>query len=214
MAGTTLGVSAPDAPAVIRNEPVQVRSTKRLATLLDSAAAAIDELGYERLTTAMIAERAGASIGTVYRYFPDRIAVLQALAVRNYERVYTRVIDAISDSKNSNGLDAMSAAFEIFVDAFRTEPGFHSLRIGDVIDLRPTASGPTNNDRLAKAMFDVIVNRFGVTDDQQSRLTFAAAIETTDALVARAFARDNSGDPAWLEQGRQFVRLALEKHFA
>ena len=60
-----------------RNEPVQARSTARLTALLDAAAAVIDEIGYERLTTAMVAERAGASIGTVYRYFPDRIAVLQ-----------------------------------------------------------------------------------------------------------------------------------------
>jgi AcrR family transcriptional regulator len=79
-------LSAP-ATAALRNEPVQARSTARLTALLDAAAAAVQELGYERLTTAMVAERAGASIGTVYRYFPDRIAVLQALASRNLERV-------------------------------------------------------------------------------------------------------------------------------
>src|ERR1700709_2244902 len=78
-------LSAP-ATAAPRKEPVQARSTARLTALLDAAAAAVQELGYERLTTAMVAERAGASIGTVYRYFPDRIAVLQALASRNLER--------------------------------------------------------------------------------------------------------------------------------
>ena len=76
---STLSLSA---SAPIRNEPVQARSTARLATLLDSAAAVISEIGYERLTTAMVAERAGASIGTVYRYFPDRIAVLQSLGAQ------------------------------------------------------------------------------------------------------------------------------------
>ena len=77
--------NAPDARAALRNEPVQARSTARLSALLDAAAQIVDEIGYERLTTAMVAERAGASIGTVYRYFPDRIAVLQALAARNLE---------------------------------------------------------------------------------------------------------------------------------
>ncbi len=77
----------------LRNEPVQARSAARLTALLDATAAIIDEIGFERLTTAMVAERAGASIGTVYRYFPDRIAVLQALAARNLERVVARVVD-------------------------------------------------------------------------------------------------------------------------
>ena len=44
----------------LRNEPVQARSTARLAALMDAAAAVVDEIGYERLTTAMVAERAGA----------------------------------------------------------------------------------------------------------------------------------------------------------
>jgi len=82
--------------SLIRNEPMQARSTARLAALLDAAAAVVAEIGYERLTTAMVAEGAGASIGTVYRYFPDRIAVLQSLAARNEERIIERLIAVIA----------------------------------------------------------------------------------------------------------------------
>jgi AcrR family transcriptional regulator len=70
----------------IRVEPVQARSAARVNALLDAACATMHEFGYEQLTTAMVAEKAGASIGTVYRYFPDRVAVLQAVAARNLER--------------------------------------------------------------------------------------------------------------------------------
>ena len=49
---------------LLRNEPVQARSTARLSDLLDAAAAAITSIGYERLTTAMVAERAIARRGT------------------------------------------------------------------------------------------------------------------------------------------------------
>ena len=48
----------------LRNEPVQARSAARLETLLDAAAAVVDEIGGERLTTANVAEHAGVSIGT------------------------------------------------------------------------------------------------------------------------------------------------------
>ena len=57
----------------VRTEPTQRRSTQRLDALLDAAAEIVDETGFERLTTQMVAERAGASIGTVYRYVPENI---------------------------------------------------------------------------------------------------------------------------------------------
>src|SRR5580698_7854134 len=125
------------ASANLRNEPVQARSTARLSALLDAAAAAIAELGYERLTTAMVAERAGASIGTVYRYFPDRIAVLQALAGRNLDRILGNIERAVTDRRSGGWRDSITAFFDSYVDAFRSEPGFASLRAGDVLDLRP-----------------------------------------------------------------------------
>ena len=71
----------------VRHEPVQARAAHRIEALLDAAAAVVVEHGIEHLTTALVAERAGASIGTVYRYFPDRVAVLVALAERNLERL-------------------------------------------------------------------------------------------------------------------------------
>ena len=144
----------------LRNEPVQARSTARLTALLDAAAAIIDEIGFERLTTAMVAERAGASIGTVYRYFPDRIAVLQALAARNLERVLDRVVAEVRRPGHDDWLTALSAGFGIFVEAFRTEPGFRSLRLGDVLDLRSGADRALVQLRRRRHVMDALVARF------------------------------------------------------
>ena len=171
------------ASAPIRNEPVQARSTARLATLLDSAAAVIDEIGYERLTTAMVAERAGASIGTVYRYFPDRIAVLQSLAARNSERLMGRVAAELVPARHASATDALLAVLDAMTELFRTEPGYRSVRVGDVLDLLP----PTTESTANAAMADVVA----------------------DALVARAFARDGRGDAALLAEAARAVRAVV-----
>ena len=192
-------------PALIRNEPVQARSTARLAALLDAAAQVVDEIGYERLTTAMVADRAGASIGTVYRYFPDRIAVLQSLAARNEERISGLVLAEIRNGDYPTWIDAMVGVFRIYVEAFRTEPGFAALRLGDVLDLRP-AEGTPHNSILAGRMFDAIIARYGVIDTDAARFAFDAGYELTDALVARAFARDPQGDSRYLDQARSVLR--------
>ena len=183
----------------LRNEPVQARSNARLTALLDAAAAAVDEIGYERLTTAMVAERAGASIGTVYRYFPDRIALLQALAARNMHRVLTRVSDEISDERHETWSDAASAAFEVFIDAYRSEPSFRGLRYGDVLDLRPADHEYTFNSLVANRLLDNIQSRFGFPDSPEVRFAFETMVEVSDALSTRAFARDPQGDPAFLK---------------
>jgi AcrR family transcriptional regulator len=192
-------------PAPLRNEPVQARSTARLTALLDAAAAAVNELGYERLTTAMVAERAGASIGTVYRYFPDRIAVLQALASRNLERVLTGIDTAYADTAHTAWRDAVSAGFDVYVDAFRTEPGFGSLRGGDIIDLRPATTPTTVNSHIAGVMVDALAARFDTDTSAETIFAFELAVEVMDAVVARAFARDADGDDAFLKSGRELV---------
>ena len=94
------GQSTVGAP-LVRTEPIQERSAARIDALLDAAAAVVDEIGFDRLTTAMVAERAGAAIGTGYRYFPDRIVLLQALrdrALLRYRRSVVEAIDAQSPS--------------------------------------------------------------------------------------------------------------------
>jgi AcrR family transcriptional regulator len=197
------------AAAQLRNEPVQARSAARLTALLDAAAAAIDELGYERLTTAMVAERAGASIGTVYRYFPDRIAVLQALATRNLERVMAGITAASADPRNETWREAVLGCFDAYVGAFRTEPGFASLRGGDVIDLRPAASAATVNSHLAEVMLTTFAARFGTDASVETQFAFENAVEVMDALIARAFARTKHGDAAFLDSGRSIVQAIL-----
>ena len=197
----------------LRNEPVQARSTARLSALLDAAAAIVDEIGFERLTTAMVADRAGASIGTVYRYFPDRIALLQALASRNLERVLERATSEIADARHASWSDAVSAALAVLVDAFRSEPGYRGLRTGDVIDLRPAVTERTYNSVMSDHLFDALAQRFRLDDDTQSRFLFEAAFELADSLAARAFARDPQGDEAFLAARSEVVTSMLAPRF-
>lgn len=189
-----------DAIALIRNEPVQARSTARLAALLDAAAQVVHEIGYERLTTAMVADRAGASIGTVYRYFPDRIAVLQSLAARNGERTIDKALAEISNPEHPTWFVALGNVFDSLKAAFRDEHGFASLRYGDVLDLRPATGRPAMQG-FADRLFDALVERFGVDGSDDARGAFSAVVVVVDALMARAFAQDPNGDEHFLLAG-------------
>jgi AcrR family transcriptional regulator len=65
-----------------RRVPQQERGQRRVASLLDAAEAVIAEHGYEAATMSEIADKAGASIGSLYQFFPSKQAIAQALRLR------------------------------------------------------------------------------------------------------------------------------------
>lgn len=76
--------SAPDAPSPkgVRKTPSQARAQRTVHHILDAAAQILDGPGTARLTTNLVAERAGVSVGTLYQYFPNKAAVVEALLAR------------------------------------------------------------------------------------------------------------------------------------
>lgn len=55
--------------------------------ILDAAETTIAERGFERATTNHIADAAGISVGSLYRWFPDKQAIAAQLADRYIERI-------------------------------------------------------------------------------------------------------------------------------
>ncbi len=59
--------------------------------LVEACARLLPELGYDKLTTNAVAERAGASIGSLYEYFPGKDAIIAVVVERMVERVMGRL---------------------------------------------------------------------------------------------------------------------------
>src|SRR4051812_38194874 len=66
-----------------RRKPVQERSARTVESI-EMAATRLLERGVavESMTTPMIAKEAGVSIGGLYRFFPDKQAIVDAIAMR------------------------------------------------------------------------------------------------------------------------------------
>jgi len=84
-AGQAVAGSVEDAgltELALRTTPVQRRAKATVAHILETAATLLDEVGVDGFNTNRLAERAGVRVRTVYRYFPNKVAVLSALAER------------------------------------------------------------------------------------------------------------------------------------
>jgi len=65
-----------------KRDPTQTRALETCERILDAAASLLGEVGIERLSTNLICERAGLSPPALYRYYPNKYAVLAELGVR------------------------------------------------------------------------------------------------------------------------------------
>ncbi|WP_423917525.1 TetR/AcrR family transcriptional regulator [Frigoribacterium sp. 2-23] len=210
MLATDVTEPLPGGSSLLRNEPVQARSSARLTGLLDAAAAIIDEIGYERLTTAMVAERAGASIGTVYRYFPDRIAVVDALALRSLQRLSQRVTDSVSDDTVTTWQQAVAVVVDSTVEMYRSEPGFRAIRFGDSPDRDEVDAASAVRSPLTEHVLGLLVDRFAVVRTAETELALETVVEIGNALLARAFVTGGDGDQRFIDECRRVVTLTLD----
>src|ERR1022692_4446493 len=78
---TPIVEAEPSAPA--RRLPVQSRSQHTVQRVLDAASSLLEQMPLEVVTTTRIATEAGLSIGALYRFFPDKQTIVDAIAVRH-----------------------------------------------------------------------------------------------------------------------------------
>ncbi|MDG1495307.1 MAG: TetR/AcrR family transcriptional regulator [Porticoccaceae bacterium] len=92
-----------------RNAPIQKRALERRAQILGVTAELLEEVGQDDLTTILVAKRAEMSVGTLYHYFPNKYAILYALAEQ-----WLGEIDKVLRELEAERLESMS--LKKFVD--------------------------------------------------------------------------------------------------
>ncbi|QIZ98682.1 TetR/AcrR family transcriptional regulator [Leifsonia sp. PS1209] len=199
---------------LVRTEPIQERSAARIDALLDAAAEVVDEIGFDRLTTAMVAERAGASIGTVYRYFPDRIVLLQALRDRAVLRYRQAVVQGIRAQEPEHWWMAVECAIDAFVGMFRAEPGFRIIRFTDAERSgAPEDEQAQDDDFFAHRFAEILSDEFGLPAGDELTFHLEVVVEMMDSLINRAFVLDPAGDERFIAEARVVAREYLEKRY-
>jgi len=105
-----------------RKKPMQQRSVRSVEYIAEAVIQVLDVEEQPKFTTNHIAERAGVSIGTLYRYFPDKGILLRFVAMREVKRTSEAILKVI---ESSNARESESLLLEV-VDASMTAFGQRS----------------------------------------------------------------------------------------
>lgn len=87
-----------------RGAPHQKRSRETLALILRSAAQLLEEVGFEQLSTNLICKHASLTPPALYRYFPNKYAVLKELGERLMARQNAILQDTVIDASDPDVL--------------------------------------------------------------------------------------------------------------
>ena len=103
------------------------RGRARVAALLAAAAAVFAEKGYDAATMTEVAARAGASIGSLYQFFPTKPLLAEALHLELLEKL-TTLLEALGPRvAGQPAAAAMEHLFVGFGEFLEANPAFASL---------------------------------------------------------------------------------------
>lgn len=189
-----------------RKQPTQGRSRHTVAAILEATFRVLDEAGGEGLTTTRVAEVAGVSVGTLYQYFPNREALINALLADHLDSA----IGAVERACDASLALPREVAIERVVRAFLAEKAARAenTRIMNkafgvgLLDDRPLVRASARRAHVA------IAKLLATTESPAAALQRAQlGCDALEGMVRGALADpDKLTDPAWIDQ---VVRIAV-----
>ena len=95
-----------------KKQPAQQRATDTYERILEVTAQTLADVGIERLSTNLVCERAGLTPPALYRYFPNKYALLSELGQRLMQRQNERIGHWITSELFEAGTEALERALE------------------------------------------------------------------------------------------------------
>ena len=131
--------------------PRQQRASRRIESFLDAAAEIVAEVGYEATTMTAIAERSGASIGALYRYFPDKVAVARALLARYAQQTDSHWSSLIEEANDLSVEEFADRLVERMADFAGEHPAYLPLIAAPIKFARDAAVRQNIRDQFSRA---------------------------------------------------------------
>jgi AcrR family transcriptional regulator len=177
--------------------PLRSDARRNRDRLLDAAVRAFSQDGPD-VTLDAIAKEAGVGIGTLYRHFPTREALVEA----TYRNELARLCDAVPDLLRTMSPDEAARTWmDHFVDYMTTKRGMaDALRAVIASGGNPYAQ---SRDRLTDAIATLLAAGAAAG-------TVRSDVEPGDVLASLGGVSLTAGEPAQRDQARRLLDLLMD----
>ncbi|RTL93289.1 MAG: TetR/AcrR family transcriptional regulator [Hyphomicrobiales bacterium] len=192
-----------------RRSPSQQRSRERVERMLAAASALIAEQGSDAMRMGEVAERAGVSIGSLYQFFPDKRAIVWALAERYTAESQACISAALKDVSDVEGFkNAFSELVDIYYELFLAEPVIRDVWSGTQADKALRALELADSRANAEFLVAVLKRLRPDADPVQLETTAFLVWQMGEAAVRLAISVDREEGDRLIEAYR---RMALRE---
>ena len=108
-----------------RRRPAAGPARQTVDRILASTAELLEEVGFDDLTTNLIAERADVNVASLYKYFPNKYSVLTALAEQMRDMQLELLAERLQPQGDWRG--ELQTLLDAYVELFVSRPGFAEL---------------------------------------------------------------------------------------
>lgn len=194
-----------------KHKPRQERAKRTYEAILTAAAELLVEVGVERISTNIVAERARVSVPALYRYFPNKYAVLNALSAA-YMDQHTAVFQQWVDEHLGQGdllflVTNIGGLLERIYAATQQQVGglevMQAVRAVEPLREVRLASHRLTSNRLATVVAEILDRPVDDLMMAQARLTVAS----TYAVVEAALEEESLSAESMLSEGARMIQL-------
>ena len=181
-----------------RRVPIQKRSEQTVQRILDAAGELLGEIPLEFVTTSRMAKQAGLSIGALYRFYPDKQSIFDAVAVRHVRHFQNwlelGVIQPLERDLKSNLGGFNPAKFlenviDTYIKYLDQNPDFRALALGRLISQGTKERQASPVTGLPALLKSFMLERLRIPNTPELDLMLRVVSEAGERLIAFAYER-------------------------
>ena len=175
-----------------RRIPVQGRSQETVQKVLAATAALLGRgLPVALLTTAQIAAEAHVSVGALYRFFPDKQAIVDAIALKHMDVFQEALAMRMMLAFPPDPPAFLGTVIDAFAEYLAANPDFRTVAFGGPgggrTISRRTRDAYAGSGEVSEMVRSFLTEAFGIAITPDFELRLRLAIEIGDRLLAYAF---------------------------
>ena len=191
-------------------KPAQARSVATVANILDAAHDIVAESGIQGFNTNAIAQRAGINIGTVYHYFPDKVAILVQLLLGDQRSRTAALRDKLNELPSAPNLTLWSHQLMALVRLYRFDhPTSVLLRRAFRSVPELVVMDDLDTERATTVIADLLRQRFPLIDENRLVSASRLLVDATTAIMESSFA-DGPNSVSFFGEAQSLIDGYLE----
>ena len=166
-------------------------------------------LPVDLLTTAQIAAEARVSVGALYRFFPDKQAIVDAIALRHMDEFQQSLTARLMLAFPPDAPAFLAAIIDAFADYLDRHPDFRTVAFATPNTIsRTTRDAYAASGEVLDVVRSVLAEAYAIDLTDNFNLRLRLAIETGDRLLAYAF--DHPAErPAIIAETKRILSATL-----